>query len=133
VRRSHLFLLAIVALCAAIVVGCGSGSGSTASSAGSEATAPTSGASAPAGASAKSCETQAVDAEGLRVTGVACGVGHDVMFAWQRDERCAPTADASRSGCTVGGYRCQAVVADQGVAVSCARPGQTVAFIVPRG
>jgi predicted small secreted protein len=133
VRRTQLVLLAIVALGAALVAGCGAGSGSTASSSGSEASAPASGASAPAGASAKSCETQAVDVEGLRVTGVVCGAGRDVMSAWQRDAGCAPAAGASRAGCTVNGYRCQAVVADQGVAVSCAQPGRSVAFIARRG
>jgi hypothetical protein len=85
----------------------------------------------PAGAQAKSCETQAVDAEALRATGVPCGAARAAMFAWQRAPKCAPASGSSRGSCTVaGGYRCQAVRAGEGVSVSCAAEGRAVAFRV---
>lgn len=51
---------------------------------------------------------------------------------WEHDSDCDRPAGASRWGCSVGSYRCQAVVTDRGWSVSCSRPGQSVAFLVPR-
>ncbi len=92
--------LAIVALAAALLAGCGgssSGSGSTGSS-----TAPKgSGATAPVGASAQKCETQAVDAGELQASEVSCEEARRLMFAWLRQPSCAGPKGASHSACTV--------------------------------
>ncbi len=87
-------------------------------------------AGAPAGAAATSCETQAVDAESLRATGVPCEQARQLMFGWQRASACGP--GGARGACSVRSYRCVATRAERGVAVSCARPGQSVAFLATR-
>jgi hypothetical protein len=57
----------------------------------------------------------------------------EVRAAWAADPGCGRPQGASRWGCSVGGYRCQAVVVDRGWSVSCAKPGRSIAFTVPRG
>jgi hypothetical protein len=127
--------LAILALAAALLAGCGSSSDeSTRTDTGPVATPPpASGSEAPLGAAAKSCDTHAVDAEGLRVTAVSCGEGRRVMFGWQRAEGCGLIDGASRGSCAVRSYRCLTTKTDRGLAVSCARPGHSIAFIAKRG
>lgn len=127
--------LAIVALAAAMMVGCGSSSDEgTQTSTGPEAQAPrASGAEAPVGAAAKRCDTHAVDAKALRVTAVSCGEGRQVMFGWQQAESCGLIDGASRGSCAVRSYRCLATKTDRGISVSCARPGHSIAFIAKRG
>ena len=49
---------------------------------------------------------------------------------WEHDADCDRPAGASRWGCSIGSYRCQAVVVDRGWSVSCSRPGESVAFVV---
>ena len=51
---------------------------------------------------------------------------------WEHSASCDRPAGASRWGCSIGPYRCQAVVVDRGWSVTCARPGDSVAFLVPR-
>jgi hypothetical protein len=120
--------LAIVLLAAALLAGCGSSSEETTQGA------PRAGAStAPAGASARSCDTYAVDAEGLRVTGVSCGEGRQVMLGWQRAEGCGLIDGASRGSCAVHSYRCLSTRTARAVSVSCARPGRSIAFRAERG
>jgi hypothetical protein len=119
--------LAIVVLAVAVLAGCGSsgdGGGST--------SAPqSSGSSAPAGASAHSCGGQEGPADGLRATGIPCKQAKLLAAAWARNDGCAPADGASRSSCKLeGGYDCLAAVTDRGLAVSCARPGSSVAFTV---
>lgn len=46
---------------------------------------------------------------------------------------CKPPEGASRWGCLVDPYRCQGVVTDRGWSVSCAKPGQSIAFRVQPG
>jgi hypothetical protein len=88
---------------------------------------------APAGAQAKSCETQAVDAQALRATGVDCGAARSAMFAWQRDPTCALVGRSPRGSCSVpGGFRCQAVRVGKGVSVSCSAEGRAIAFLAQR-
>jgi hypothetical protein len=53
--------------------------------------------------------------------------------AWERDPDCKHPQGASRWACSVGSYRCQAVVTDRGWTVGCARPGSSIAFTVRRG
>lgn len=54
------------------------------------------------------------------------------MQHWQSDEACALAKGASRSSCSLGGFRCQAVRVDRGAEVSCAREGADVSFIKSR-
>ena len=127
--------LALVALTVALTTGCG-GSSSTDSTAttGGEIeyeAEPVPGASGPVGATAQSCETQAVDAESLRATAVPCERARQLMFAWQRASACE-LGGAGRGACTVRSYRCIATQAERGTAVSCSRPGASVAFLATR-
>jgi hypothetical protein len=127
-------LAALAALAVIAFAGCGSDDeDGTTQGTTTDAPAQTSGApSAPAGASAQTCDTYAVDAEALRVTGVSCGEGRKTMFGWQRAESCETGNDASRGACSVGSYRCLATKVDRGVAVSCARTGRSIAFVAKR-
>jgi len=134
--------LLIVALAAVLLAGCGSADEGTQSS---ETTAPSrggelresppaaSGSEAPAGAAARACDTFAVDAHGLRVTGLSCKQGRQLMFGWQRAEGCGLINGASRGACSVRSYRCLATRTERGVSVSCAQPGRSVAFVAKRG
>ncbi len=122
--------IAIVVLAAAASAGCGEES---ADESGSAATAPPASTStAPAGASAHACALSAGGAEGLRATGVSCGKAQRLAIAWRRGDECVPPTGASRSACTVSSYRCLAAATDRGLAVSCARPGRSVAFTARR-
>lgn len=51
--------------------------------------------------------------------------------SWTASPACRHPQGASRWGCSVGPYRCQAVVVDRGWSVDCARPGRSIAFTVP--
>ena len=53
-----------------------------------------------------------------------------VRAEWEHEPDCRHPAGASRWGCSVGAYRCQAVVVDRGWSVSCSKPGQSIAFTV---
>lgn len=121
-----------VALAAALAVGCGGSSGGG-STAGETNPSPTRGSTAPIGAAAKSCDSHATDAEALRATGISCDQARQVMDGWQREVSCAPSAGASRGSCLARSYRCQATRTDRGLAVSCSRAGQSIAFIARRG
>jgi len=118
-------------LIAALLAGCGSSSdeGST----GGATPPPAPGARAPVGAAAKSCEAFAADAESLRATNISCEQARQVMYGWQREPDCALPATRSRGGCLTRSYRCQATQVDRGIAVSCSRAGESVAFIARRG
>lgn len=51
--------------------------------------------------------------------------------AWMSSPACRHPHGASRWGCSVGPYRCQAVVTDRGWSVDCAKQGQSIPFTVP--
>jgi hypothetical protein len=87
---------------------------------------------APAGARAQSCDAHATGAESLRATGVPCGQARRVLHSWQRQRSCSLPGGASRGSCLARSYRCQAARTDRGLAVSCARPGQSIAFVARR-
>lgn len=87
---------------------------------------------APVGAGAKSCEAHAAGAESLRATGISCDRARQVAYGWQREPSCSPPSGASRSSCLTRSYRCQATRTDRGLAVSCAREGQSIAFVSKR-
>ena len=55
----------------------------------------------------------------------------EVRAKWEESPDCARPQGASRWGCSVGPYRCQAVVVDRGWSVDCAKPGRSLAFTVP--
>ena len=124
--------LAIVALAAALLAGCG-GSSSDSGSTGSSTAPKGSGSTAPVGASAQKCETQAVDAGELQASEVSCEEARRLMLGWQRQPSCAGPKGASRSACTVQSYRCLGTSTARGLAVSCARGGHAIAFIAKRG
>lgn len=126
--RSCLCILAALLVLAAALVGCGS-------SEESEPTATATTPPAPPGASARDCgDTTVAGTQDLHVTGIGCDVGRGVVAAWTGKPGCAPAAGASRSSCSVhDGYRCLAAATERGVAVSCARPGGSLAFLARRG
>jgi len=111
--------LAIVALCACLVAGCGGGSSSTGSSGG----ASTEG-GAPAGASPRSCGAQS-----LQVTGVSCGEAKAVLASWRDAPGCRIQSGASHASCKVRGYLCIAARQGERAAVSCALPGRSILFV----
>jgi hypothetical protein len=55
-----------------------------------------------------------------------------VRAAFVREPSCKRPPGASRWGCSIDSYRCQAVVVDRGWSVSCSRPGRSVAFVLRR-
>jgi hypothetical protein len=55
----------------------------------------------------------------------------EVRAEWVESPNCRHPSGASRWGCSVGPYRCQAVVTDRGWSVDCAKPGRSIAFTVP--
>ena len=131
----RLTALAAIVVCAALLAaGCGGGG-----SGGSNTTAPPANGGgtpkkatspkAPAGSKVVACKESASTVEGLRVTGVDCGTARKTMAGWKATSSCALAPDASRGSCALDGFRCQAVRADRGVAVSCAHPGGDIAFV----
>jgi hypothetical protein len=56
-----------------------------------------------------------------------------VQAAFEGEPGCERPRGASRWGCSVDSYRCQGVVTDRGWSVSCAKPGRSIAFRIPRG
>jgi hypothetical protein len=132
-------LAVAVVLAALLVAGCGGSSSNGAASSGAStqteknAAPPASTSGAPVGAAAKSCETDAVDAEALRATGVSCDQARRVMYGWQQRGGCSSPPGASRVSCTTHSYRCTGARTDRGTAVSCARPGHSIAFVAKRG
>ncbi|HET9164029.1 MAG TPA: hypothetical protein VFN89_11400 [Solirubrobacterales bacterium] len=50
--------------------------------------------------------------------------------SWMASPACRHPHGASRWGCSVGPYRCQAVVSGRGWSVDCARHGRSIPFTV---
>lgn len=123
-------LLAVFALAAMVLSGCGSSGDST--STGGAAPTKAGAAEAPVGATTQSCVLNAGGAVGLRAAGVPCQEAQKVALAWRRQAACSASAGASRSACSVGRYRCLGARTDRGLAVSCARPGRAVSFTAKR-
>ncbi len=136
-RRRPLLSALLVVVLVAWATGCGSsGEGSGYGSRDSTEDSPTATATTPAappGASARACEGTVAGSEDLRVTGIGCDAGVRVAAAWLGKPPCAAPAGGSRFSCSVDdGYRCLGTSAERGIAVSCARPGASVAFIAKR-
>jgi hypothetical protein len=72
----------------------------------------------------------AVDATALRASGVTCDQARRLADGWQRQGACSSPAGASRVACSSGPYRCTGTRTGRGTAVSCSRPGRSVAFLV---
>jgi hypothetical protein len=122
--------IAIVALAAALLAGCGGSSGGESSSTGSTAPPGASSSKAPAGASAHACRAKLAGVHDVRVTGLSCEQGEVTVATWQRLGSCEPAAGATRSGCRADTYRCLSVMTGRGRNVSCSRPGRSVVFTV---
>lgn len=125
---------------ALLLAGCG-GSGSG----GSNTTAPPAGGTtnggtpkratapnAPAGSKVVACKGGGAAAKGLRAAAVDCGTARATMLRWGQTSGCELAEGASRGSCSLDGFRCQAVKADRGIAVSCARPDGDIAFIATK-
>lgn len=119
-------LLAVVII-TTLAVGCGDSSTETGGS--RTATVTEVPDRAPAGARAQNCDTYATDAGALRATGISCDQARRVLYAWQRERSCRLPGGTSRGSCRTRSYRCQAVRGDRGLAVSCSRPGRSLAFL----
>lgn len=138
-QRHRLACLPIAALAifATIATSCGSSDGGGYGADGSTERAPTATATTPAappGASARDCgETTVAGTEQLRVTGIGCDIGRGIVASWANRPACSAPAGASRYACTAyDGYRCLGATTARGIAVSCARPGSSVAFLAKR-
>lgn len=123
-KRSALAILAVFAA-ALLVGGCGGGSGSSGhEETQKKATAP----NAPAGSKVVSCGGSAQ----LRAAEVGCGTARATLEDWEANDACA-LGSGSRSSCSLGGFRCQALKVGQGTSVSCAGPEGDVAFLIKSG
>jgi hypothetical protein len=56
-----------------------------------------------------------------------------LRLAWERNPDCRRPQGASRWSCSIGAYRCGAVVTGRGWSVDCAKPGSSIGFTVRRG
>lgn len=135
--RPLLPILSVAVTLAVLATGCGSSDNSSSESSNAAEGPPTATATTPAappGASARSCEGTVAGTGQLRVTGIGCDVGRGVVAVWANKPACSSPADASRFSCSVyDGYRCLGAATERGIAVSCARPGSSVAFVAKRG
>jgi hypothetical protein len=122
-------LLIAVALVAGLAAGCGGPSDGTEGHQSSIPDGRRMPGIGPIGASAKSCDAYTADAEVLHATGIACGRARQVLYAWQREPSCGLPGGTSRGSCQTHSYRCQSVRTARGLAVSCSRPGRSIAFI----
>jgi hypothetical protein len=128
VLRSISAALAALALAATLgLAACGSDSETTTSE--SQGATTTESQGAPLGARADVCKSdESADGE-VRVTGAPCALGRSVVKGWHRSDACAAPADASRPACRLGGFICLGVRTGQGLAVTCAARGRSVAFL----
>lgn len=134
-KRSALTVAVALGLLAALLVaGCGGGSSGGSSSTepsggGGEGTVPkATSPNAPAGSKVVSCAENRMEMEALRATEVDCATARATMERWERSHVCT-LGNGSRSSCTLGGFRCQAVKVGKGASVSCAGPQGDVSFI----
>ncbi|HET7509890.1 MAG TPA: hypothetical protein VFJ65_06525 [Solirubrobacterales bacterium] len=130
--------LAVLALAAGLLTGCGGGDSSGGASTGSNSSGVhTSTAqdtsTTPAGVSVRTCPLNIAGTQRLRASGVSCGEAQRVALVWWGSAGCTAEPGASHSACSVRGYRCIGTATDRGLAVSCARPGRAIAFTVRRG
>jgi hypothetical protein len=126
--KTVLIALATAIATASLIAGCGSSGGDTTSA--PEPLKRVGDAGGPAGASVRICASSGEGLQRIRVTGVSCRQGSIVLLGWaSRPHGCAPRRGASRSSCSVEGYRCLSVRTSRGLAVNCARRGRSISFI----
>jgi hypothetical protein len=145
-KRTAVATAVLLAVAASLLAGCGGGGSSSSGSSSTgnspsereppgvnpggpmkEATAP----NAPAGSKVASCGGGGATA--LRAIAIDCGTARATMKRWQGKSGCGLAAGDSRKACSLGRWRCQAIVADRGTVVSCARPdGGDVSFVEKR-
>jgi len=131
-RPNAIVLAALAIVVAMVAAGCGSSSDETTGA--SEPTAPpaststTPGQEAPLGVRAKACDGSGSSGE-VRVTGVSCDLGRTLVAGWHENGECSAPKDASRTSCRLGRFICLGAMTGRGVAVTCAAPGRSVAFI----
>jgi hypothetical protein len=113
------------ALLAILASGCGSSSTETAGERSTKT-------AAPPGTAVQSCSGTSTGVGRLRVSGAGCATGRQVVAGWTSKKACATRAGASRTSCSVGAYRCLGAATERGLAVSCARAGRSVSFVVIR-
>jgi len=63
------------------------------------------------------------------VTGVSCAVGRMLVAGWHENDACSSPPGVSRASCRLGGFICLGAVTDRGLAVTCAGPNRSVAFL----
>lgn len=125
--RHLLSLLALVAILSPVVGGCGSSADdSTERKSGGGAPRST----APPGATVRACTAAGVT--GLRVSGVSCARARKVASGWDGKRICRAPRGASRTSCSVDGFRCLGTSTERGLAVSCAEPGRSLSFLAGR-
>jgi hypothetical protein len=117
--------LLAVALLATLAGGCSSSS-TNAAGEGSTKTA------APPGAVVPVCTAAPAGVATLRVSGVDCAKGREVVSAWIAKSACRAVPGASRTSCTADTYRCLGATTELGLAVSCSRPGRSISFVSRR-
>jgi hypothetical protein len=63
----------------------------------------------------------------------AASSARKVRSAWERAPDCRHPQGASRWSCSIGAYRCAAVVTGRGWSVDCAKAGSSIGFTVRAG
>lgn len=126
-------LFPLTLLAALLIAGCGGGSSGTTSGAETTPAGTSTAPEAPTGIRSRACKTGGEETLLLRVTNVGCARGASVAALWRSNPGCSPAPGQSRSACTVDGFRCLTSIAGRGLAVTCARPERSIAFIVERG
>jgi hypothetical protein len=126
-------LAALAIAISSTAAGCGSSSEETTGAGVTTAAPPAStsttpGQEAPVGVRAKSCNGTGSGGE-VRVTGVSCELGRSLVAGWYKDGSCSGPKGASRTSCALGRFTCLGAVTARGIAVTCAAPGRSVAFI----
>jgi len=131
----HPLSLALAVLAAGLfaLLGSGCGSSDETTESGSSSGGGATPSEQPVGATAQDCAAAVAGISRLRVTGVDCPAGQDVVVGWDEKGSCRAPAGASRVSCNVGDYRCLGAAAERGLAISCARPGHSVSFVAKRG
>jgi len=131
--RAASVLLSVLTVTAFAAAGCGSDSDVSDGTAppnppASTSTTPHRG-EAPQGARAQRCDRGAGAGVEIRVTGVSCSVGRDLVADWHAESSCWSPPGASRTSCRLGRLTCLGANSGRGIAVTCAGLGRSVAFI----
>jgi hypothetical protein len=127
-RSPIAILLAVLALAVAIA-GCGSSSDETSGEQPASTSTSPDRQEAPVGVRAERCGGSSTQGGEIRVTGVSCKLGGELVAGWYKNSACSSPKGASRTSCKLGEFTCLGAVTDRGLAVTCAGPGRSVAFV----